>query len=110
MVLKVAFIAAVPDGDPEKHRASIKTSKYEATFVLVKLGDAKKALTVAKDLVSKEGIQVLELCPGWGHEDVARFQQSVGRNVAVFVCRGDVPSNMMVAQILAKEGWFSAKP
>lgn len=73
------------------------------------MGDVERALTVAKDLVEKEGIQVRELCAGWGHEDVGKFRQAVGENVAVFVARGDVASAVMAAQILTKEGWFPEK-
>jgi len=40
------------------------------------MGDVEKVLAVAKDLVNKEGISVLELCPGLGHEDVGKVTTS----------------------------------
>ena len=106
MVFRTVFIGQAPDGDPKKHRASIKTSKLEAIFIIVKLGDIEGALAIAKHLAEKEGIQSLQLCPGWRHEDVARFRQAVGENVSIFVSRGDIPSSLMTAQVLSKEGWF----
>jgi hypothetical protein len=81
----------------------------EVIFVIVKLGDVEKALTIAKELAEKEGIQELELCPGWSNDVLARFRQAVGENVAIFVCRGDIPNSMMIAQTLKKEGWFPEK-
>lgn len=106
MVLKTGFVAAVPDGDPKRHRASIKTSKYELTAVMVELGNLDQAVNVCKDLVQNEGVQSFILCPGFSHEEVAEIKKAVGERVAVSVARGDVPSTMIVGEILAKEGWF----
>ena len=106
MALKTGFVAAVPDGDPKRHRVSIKTSKYELTAVMVELGNLDQAVNVCKDLVQNEGFQSFTLCPGFSHEEVAKIKEAVGEGVAVFVARGDIPSVMIVGEILAKEGWF----
>lgn len=95
-----------PDGDPRKHRASIKTSKLETTIVVVELMNFDQAAGVCKDLVQNEGVQSIMLCPGFTHGAVAKIASAVGEGIAINVSRGDVPSTMITAQILAKEGWL----
>ena len=95
-----------PDGDPAKHRASIKTSKLELTTVVVPFMDFERAAQVCRDLVQKEGIQALLLCPGFTSSAVSMIANAVGQGVAVSVARGDLPSVMATSGILAQEGWF----
>lgn len=105
-MFKSAFIVMAPDGDPTKHRATIKTDKAELTTVIVEMMNFDQAVEVAKDLVQNKGIQAIHLCPGFTHQAVARIAAAVGGRAAVHVARGDVPSTMMVGDILGKEGWF----
>ena len=56
MAFKAGFVVMAPDGDPAKHRASIKTSKLELTTVVVPLIDLERAVLVCRALVLKEGI------------------------------------------------------
>jgi hypothetical protein len=86
MVFKAGFVVMAPDVDPKIHRASIKTSKFELTTVLVELMNFDQA--------------------GFPHEAVAEIANAVGEGVAVNVARGDVPSTMITGEILTKEGWF----
>jgi hypothetical protein len=106
MAFRAGFVVMVPDADPKIHRASIKTPKFELTTVLIQLMNSDQAVDVCKELVQKEGVQSLILCPGFSHEAVAKVRNAVGEGVAINVTRGDVPSVMMTAGILAKEGWF----
>ena len=106
MAFKSAFVIMAPDGDPKRHRASIKTSKMELTAVIVELMNFDQAVDVCKDLVHNEGVQDIILCPGFHHEAVARVANAVGQGVAVNVARGDVLSGAITGKILAKEGWF----
>lgn len=106
MAFKAGFVVMAPDGDPAKHRASIKTSKLELTTVVVPLMDFERAAQVCRDLVQKEGIQSLILCPGFTSAAVAIVANAVGEGVPVNVARGDVPSIMATGGILAQEGWF----
>lgn len=106
MAFKTAFVIMGPDGDPKRHRASIKTSKLEITTVMCDLMNFDQAVNECKDLVQKEGVQAIILCPGFHNEAVARVANAVGQGVAVYVARGDIPSNMITGEILAKEGWF----
>jgi len=106
MAFKTASIVMAPDGDPERYRASIKTSKLELTVVVVELMNFDQAIQVCKELVRNEGVQSITLCPGFPHEAVAMVKSAVGEKVAVQVARGDVPSMQVVFETLAKEGWL----
>jgi len=106
MAFKSGFVVMAPDGDPKKHRASIKTSTFELTVVVVELMNFDQAANVCRELVQNEGVQSFILCPGFTHQAVAKVMNAVGEGVAVSVARGDVPSTMTTGQILAKEGWF----
>jgi hypothetical protein len=105
-MFKSAFLAMAADGDPAKHRATIKTSKLEFTTVLIKLLNFDQAVEVAKELVQKQGVQSIYLCAGFTHQAVAMVASAVGDKVAVQVARGDSPGTMMVNELLTKEGWF----
>ena len=106
-MFKSAFIVMAPDGDPDKHRATIKTSKLEFTTVVIEMTNFDQAVEVAKDLVQKQGVKSIYLCAGFTHQAVARVTSAVGGRAAVQVARGDVPSTNMVGEILTKEGWFN---
>ena len=106
-MFKSAFIIIAPDGDPEKHRATIKTSKIELTAVAVGMTDFDQTLEVCKKLVQKDGVQSIYLCPGFTHQAVARIASAAGGRAAVNIARGDTPGTNMVSKILAKEGWFA---
>jgi len=110
MTFKAASIAMAPDGDPQKHRATIKTSTIEATTVMVGLMNFDQAAEVCKSLVQNEGVQAISLCPGFTHAAVAKIVDAIGEGVPVNVARGDGPSMMATFQILAQEGWFPANP
>jgi hypothetical protein len=106
MAFKAGFIVMAPDGDPKTHRASIKTPKMELTVVVVKMMNFDQAANVCKELVQNQGVQSFILCPGFSHEAVAKVANAVGEGVPINVARSDVPSMMITAQILAKEGWL----
>ena len=63
MALKVGVVIMAPDGDPSKHRFSMKTYKLELVTVIVRLFDFDEATDVCKSLVKHEGVQVLFLGP-----------------------------------------------
>jgi hypothetical protein len=106
-MFKSAFIIMAPDGDPKKHRATITTEKASLTAVFIEMTNFDEAIEVAKDLVQNQGVQSIYLCPGFTHQAVARVTAAVAGRAAVQVGRGDVPSTMMVGEILGKEGWFN---
>jgi hypothetical protein len=106
MIVKSAFIIMAPDGDPSRHRATVKTSKTEVTTVIIEKENFDQAVKVCRDLVQKEGVRVLFLCPGFTHQAVAQIAQAVGDKVAIHVARGDVPSNNLTTEILTEAGFF----
>jgi hypothetical protein len=103
-MFKAANAIMTPNADPVKHRASVKGDQFEYTTVIVPLLNFDRAAQVCKELVEKEGIQSIILCPGFSHEGVAKIRSAVGEGLPINVSRGDVPSTMMTAQILVKEG------
>jgi hypothetical protein len=107
MAFKAAFVAMAPDVNPAKHRATIKTPKAELTTVLVGLMNFDQAVQVCKDLVQKEGIQSLSLCPGFTNQALSRIQAAVGEGVPVGVVRTDMPGTQATFEILTREGWLS---
>ncbi len=108
MIVKSAFVIMAPDGDPNRHRASVKTSKTEVTTVIIEENNFNQAVKVCQDLVQKEGVQVIFLCPGFTHQAVAQIAEAVGEKVAVHVARGDVPSSDLTGEILTEAGFFPA--
>jgi hypothetical protein len=106
-MFKEACVIMALGGDPNKHRVSIKTPKVELTTVLIELMDFDQAVDVCKDLVQKEGVQSIILCPGFTHQAIARIASAVGGRASINVARGDGPGTMMVSEILTKEGWLA---
>ena len=90
MQIKLAFVAMIPESDPEKHRATFSTPVAELTSVCVK--DIEEGVKVSKELV-KKGIKVIELCPGFGNSEVARISEVVGKDVIVGVVRYDLENS-----------------
>jgi hypothetical protein len=108
MTFNAAFIAHVPDADPERDVALLETDYYRLFSVLVR--DTDQAVTVCRRLVADEGVDSILLCPGNSHEDVARIAAAVGERVSVSVARGDVRSQRVAAKAMERAGWFSARP
>jgi hypothetical protein len=54
---------------------------------------AKLALKECRKLVDQEGVNVITLCPGFSHKDIAQFRDLVGENVGICVSRGDSNSS-----------------
>ena len=105
MAHKGAWILMIPDADPAQHRAQIKTSKYEATIVLVMNCD--QAVTVCRDLVHKEGVKSITLCPAFSNREVAKIEESVGEGIGVNACRSDFMGTMTQYKAIREEGWFA---
>jgi len=100
---KAAWILMIPDGDPTKHRASIKTSIYQATIVCV--NNVDQAVAVCTDLVQHSGVTSITLCPTFDYRQVAKIKDSVGDEVGVNVCLMDVPNMLTQMRTMKKEGW-----
>jgi len=108
MAFKVLFLAHAPDAEAEKYRCVIETPEYYKLFVVV-VKDQEQAIEVCKKVVKEEGIHSILLCPGFTHRDIAEISEAVGKNVGVFVARGDGPSNRISMEVMRREGWFPEK-
>jgi hypothetical protein len=104
MPFKALFLAHAPDADKDKHRSVIDTGKYQLFTVAVR--DQAEALEVCKELVEKESIDSVLLCPGFTHRDLAQIAQAVGEKVGVSVARGDAPSNKIALAAMERAGYF----
>jgi len=99
-----AFIAMVPDADPSQHRGVVCTSLYELTTVLVR--DEDEAVRMCGELVRRDGVRSLLLCPGFTNRGVARIAEAVGEQISVNVARGDGPSNAAARRAMEEAGFF----
>ncbi len=98
------FISYAPDADKTVHRSTIKTGKYKLITIIVK--NLKEALEVCDELVKKEAIDSILLCPGFTHQDVAEIVSATPNQVGVVVARGDGPSAKIVQQAFKRAGYF----
>ena len=87
MVMKLAFMAMVPDADPAKHRSVLATEFAELTVVLVP--NMQQAIEQAKKLAA-EGCSALELCGGFGNIMTAKMSEAVKGKMPVGAVRFDV--------------------
>ncbi|MEO0114171.1 MAG: DUF6506 family protein [candidate division WOR-3 bacterium] len=108
MAFKVLFLAHAPDAEPKKHRCSITTPNCFSLFAVI-VKNQKQAIEVCQEMVKKEGIQSILLCPGFTHLDIAEIKKVVGKNVGISVARGDGPSNRIALKAMEKEGWFTKR-
>jgi hypothetical protein len=108
VTFNAAFIAHVPDADPDKHVAVLETDFYKLFSVLVR--DTDQAVDVCRRLVADEGVDSILLCPGNTHQDVARIVAAVGDDVSVSVARGDSRSQRVALKAMERAGWFAARP
>ena len=87
MAMKMAFMAIVPDADPDKHHTTLSTDFVELVIQLV--ANMGQALDRAKQL-AEEGFGVIELCGGFGHSMTGRSADAVRGKAAVGSVRFDI--------------------
>jgi len=106
MSFSALFIAHAPDADKSIHRSRIETGMYKLLTVIVK--SQSEALEVCDELVEKEQIDSILLCPGFTHQNVAEIVEATGNKIAVVVARGDGPSGKIVQSAFARTGYKNA--
>jgi len=106
MVLRFAFVFMAPGADPKKDRALIKIGNVENISVGINIGDFEEAARVCKNLVEKEGVQGIVLCPGFTNTGVAKVAETVGSRAAVGVARMDNEGMQIMGKILKEEGFI----
>ncbi len=85
--MKIAFMAIVPDADPDKHRSTLSTEFVELVTQLV--ANMDQAIDKAKQL-AEEGCGVIELCGAFGHSMTGRIADAVRGKAAVGSVRFDI--------------------
>jgi hypothetical protein len=106
IMYKAATVIMAKGANPVKHKAKVKGDAFEYTLAVVPMGGFDVAARLCQEMVEKEGVQSITLCPGFTHEAVALVRKAVGEGIPINVTRADVPSTMITAQILTKEGWL----
>lgn len=86
MSIRAAFMFIAPQGNPQRHLATVTTPEVEVTTVAV--ADYASACATALDLVGK-GVTAIELCGGFGVEGVAEVARAVRGRAVVGVVRFD---------------------
>ncbi len=107
MAFRVLFLTHAPDADKKIHRSAIDTGMYQLYTVVVK--NQEEAVKVSADFVKSKQIDTILLCPGFRHSDVAEIAQTVGKNVAIAVARGDGPSSRVSQEARKREGYSAKK-
>lgn len=83
MALKYwAYVFLSPGFDPHKQHATLESSQTKVKFVGIEMGKKEQVIEVAKQLV-KEGVQMIELCGGFGPIWVAKVLEATHHAVPV---------------------------
>lgn len=106
MPVKTVFVIVSPDGDPEKHIATIRTAGLEITTVVCRYLDFDQVARVCKDMVENQGVETIIVCPAFTHEHLGRLQSAVGGDVPISVARSDSPGARRTAELCREAGWF----
>jgi hypothetical protein len=77
---KMGFIVTGAGLDPALHRHEMATAAF--TLIAVGISDVSEAPAVARALVD-EGVELLELCGGFGPLGTAEVLDAIGRSVPV---------------------------
>jgi len=77
---RFGFIVTGAGMDPAEHRAEISSDRF--TSVMVGVTEPAQALAVAQDMV-RDGVQLIELCGGFGPVWTAAVVEAIGGAVPV---------------------------
>lgn len=77
---KFGFIVTGPQLDPAKHRSVMQSTAFE--MISVGVSSPSEGIAVAQQMVS-EGVQLIELCGGFGPAWTARVQEAIRHRVPV---------------------------
>ncbi|MBL0729087.1 DUF6506 family protein [Piscinibacter sp. HJYY11] len=77
---KFGFIVTGPGFDPARHRQLMQSTGFE--MVSVGVSSPAQALDVAQAMV-RDGVQLIELCGGFGPQWTARVQEAIAHKIPV---------------------------
>lgn len=84
--MKAAFMFIAPETDYQHHKATITTPVAE--LIVIGVQNYSEAEKIAVKLI-EQGVQVIELCAGFGSEGTAAVNRSIKGKVPVGVVRFD---------------------
>ena len=87
MGLKALYMFVNPAADSTEHRAVIETPTSQISVIGV--SSIEEAARIAKQLV-QEGIELIELCGGFGYDGAKKIHDEVG---------GQIPVGLVVHQV-----------
>jgi hypothetical protein len=85
--LKLAYVYVAEGADPKKHR-SIAPSPPSLEVTTLGVSNYSQAVEECKELV-KQGVEMIELCPGFGHVGVGMVADAIGDKAVIGVVRVD---------------------
>jgi Family of unknown function (DUF6506) len=77
---KFGFIVTGGGLDPSRHRTVMKSDRFE--MIAVGVSGPAQGLAIAKELVG-QGVQLLELCGGFGPVWTARVIEAIGGKIPI---------------------------
>jgi len=77
-----AFIFLSPDFDATQHVATLQSSTCRFKTVGINMKNKEEVITVAKQLVA-EGVQVIELCGGFGPHWINAVSEAINHVIPV---------------------------
>ena len=101
-MLKCAFIVILPEADSRMDMVTIEKAAVWQTMVGVK--DFDDAVNTARSLV-EDGVELIEVCGGFGPVSVARIIEAVGDKVPVGSVSFGVESIGKFSDLLEKHGF-----
>ena len=97
MGLKALYMFVNPAADSKEHRAVIKTPTSQISVIGV--SSIEEAATIAKQLV-QEGVDLIELCGGFGYDGAKRIHDEVGSQIPVGLVVHQVWNAPKLAKVL----------
>ncbi len=82
MVRYWAFIFLSPNFDPKKHVTMMESDECKCKMIGIDFKNKAQVVEIAKDLV-KEGVQVIELCGGFGPEWIAKISEALEYKIPI---------------------------
>lgn len=99
MGLKALYMFVNPTVDSTKHRATIDTPTSQ--ILVVGVSSADEGARIAEQLVG-EGVELIELCGGFGYDGAKTIHDRVGNKVPVGLVMHQVWNAPKLAQVLGE--------
>lgn len=101
MGIKFLFMFVHHSVDSSKHKAVIELPQF--TMYIQGVSNFDEGVQVAKQLVQKEGVDLIELCGGFGYAGAKHIAEGLGDEVPVGMIVHQVWNGCAIAKLI-KEG------